>query len=321
LPDLLKVSKLSVEFQTEKSRSRALDNASIEVPSTMHTLGLVGESGSGKSTLAMSIMNLIEPPGRITSGQIEFEGRDILGMKKSELRRFRWEEVSVVYQSAMNSLNPVKSVVDPIVEVLMEHRHLSRREATQRAMELLEEVEIDPKRAHDFPHEFSGGMRQRVVIALALALSPKLLIADEPTSALDVVTQKQVLGLIRKEVIQKDLSLIFITHEIALLKGLVNHVAVMFAGEIVEFGPARMVLNSPSHPYTEELMGSLITDSTKLGLENQNGRHYEEPPMFVEGGGCKYAPRCKYAFERCQREAPVAREIEKGLWVACHKYK
>jgi peptide/nickel transport system ATP-binding protein len=321
LPDLLKVSQLSVEFQKGKSRTLALDNVTLQIPPTIHTLGLVGESGSGKSTLAMSVMNLIEPPGKITSGRVEFEGRDVLGMKKNDLRRFRWEEVSMVYQSAMNSLNPVKSVAHPIVEVLMEHKHLSKREATERATELLTEVELDPKRANDFPHEFSGGMRQRVVIALALALSPKLLIADEPTSALDVVTQKQVLGLIRKEVIQKHLTLIFITHEIALLKGLVNHVAVMFAGGVVEFGPANMVLNKPSHPYTEELMSSLITDSTRLDLTSGHGLSYAESLVLVQNVGCKYASRCKYAMKICQTESPIAREIEDGLWVACHKYK
>lgn len=269
----------------------------------------------------MSIMNLIEPPGRITSGRVEFEGKDVLGMKKNDLRRFRWKEVSMVYQSAMNSLNPVKSVADPIVEVLMEHERLSKREATERATELMTEVEIDPKRAKDFPHEFSGGMRQRVVIALALALSPKLLIADEPTSALDVVTQKQVLGLIRKEVVQKHLTLIFITHEIALLKGLVNHVAVMFAGNIIEFGPANMVLNRPSHPYTEELMSSLITDSTRLNLVSDHSLPGVRPLMLVQSVGCKYASRCKYAMDLCRKEPPVAKEIEDGLWVACHKYK
>ena len=320
MTDLLNVSQLTVEFRIEKRRTLALDNVTLQIPSTVRTLGLVGESGSGKSTLAMSIMNLIEPPGRITSGRIEFEGKDVLGMRKSDLRKFRWKSVSMVYQSAMNSLNPVKSVADPIMEVLKEHEHLSKREARERALELLTEVEIDVKRANDFPHEFSGGMRQRVVIALALALSPKLLIADEPTSALDVVTQKQVLGLIRKEVIQKHLSLIFITHEIALLKGLVNHVAVMFAGNIVEFGPASMVLNRPSHPYTEELMGSLITEKTSLGTSSL-GQSDVKSSALAQSVGCKYASRCKYAMEVCRTESPVPREITEGLWVACHKYK
>jgi oligopeptide/dipeptide ABC transporter ATP-binding protein len=321
LTNLLKVSQLSVQFQQAKNRVLAVDNVSFDVPSVPYTIGLVGESGSGKSTLAMSIMNLIEPPGKITSGRVEFEGNDVLGMKPDELRRFRWEQVSMIYQAAMNSLNPVKTVIDPIVEVLVEHQGLSKTKARERAVELLSEVEIGAERAFDYPHEFSGGMRQRVVIALAMALSPKLLIADEPTSALDVVTQRQVLALLRKEVIRRGLSFVFITHEIALLRGFVRDVAVMYAGEIVERGPEGMVLTEPMHPYTEDLVGSVLSKTTRLDVGSDRGPGQKESMARPSNRGCRYASRCKYAFERCANEAPVLTEIKDGWWVSCHKYK
>lgn len=318
---LLDVSNLSVQFQQLENKVLALDNVSFDIPDTSYTIGLVGESGSGKSTLAMSIMNLIERPGRITSGAVEFSGRNVLSMSDDELRRFRWEDISMVYQSAMNSLNPVKRVTDPIAEVLVEHRHFSKKDAEDRAKSLLSEVGISGKRVRDYPHEFSGGMRQRVVIALALALSPKLLIADEPTSALDVVTQKQILALIKREVAQKNLSLIFITHEIALLRGLVDYVAVMFQGEIVERGAASKVMSKPQHPYTEELIGSVLTANLTSGARNAPAMLEEESGVLRSPEECKYAVRCKYAFDRCRRERPVLRKTENGWWVSCHKYE
>lgn len=319
MPKLLAVSDLSVQYQQTEGAVLALDRVSFDIPTPAYTIGLVGESGSGKSTLAMSVMNLIERPGRITSGSVEFLGRDILSMRGDELRRFRWEEVSMIYQSAMNSLNPVKQVLDPIAEVLVEHRHITKAEARNRAVSLLSEVGISGKRIQDFPHEFSGGMRQRVVIALALALSPKLLIADEPTSALDVVTQKQILALIRKEVSQKNLSLIFITHEIALLRGLVRDVAVMLHGEIVERGSLSQIIPHPLHPYTEELLSSVSTADLGHETEGVPSKITDESEL-PSAQACKYSTRCKYAFDRCRRERPVLTEVEEGWWVSCHKY-
>jgi peptide/nickel transport system ATP-binding protein len=319
MSDLLKISGIGVEYRSRNSIIRAIDGVSLEIPSTGYTLGLVGESGSGKSTLGMSIMNLIEPPGKIVSGSVEYMGKNILSMNKQELLKYRWEKVSMIYQSAMNSLNPVKQISDPIVEVLIEHKHMSKSEARDLTVKLLNEVGIKPSRFPDFPHELSGGMRQRVVIALALALSPNLLIADEPTSALDVVIQKQILTLIKREISQKNLSLIFITHEIALLGGLVNDVAVMFAGEIVERGPIEKVVFEPLHPYTEMLIGTILTKAIATHKLNQTSEK-KEIDEIIPLNSCRYSRRCKYAFDRCQRERPLLQHAGNGRWVACHKY-
>jgi peptide/nickel transport system ATP-binding protein len=316
----LKVSNLSVEYRLGRSSIRALDDLSLELPSPGDSIGLVGESGSGKSTLAMAILNLIETPGRITSGSLEFEGRNVLSMSPSELRHYRWENVSMIYQSAMDSLNPVRRVTQPIVEVLRKHKHVSKKEAMTIALNSLQEVGIPSKHFADYPHELSGGMRQRVVIALALALAPKLLIADEPTSALDVVTQRQILNLIKSQVTDRGLSLIFITHEISLLNGLVENIVVMFRGEIVEKGRTWEVLTHPKHPYTEILVASLLTSNSRLGrFEQKNVSGIELYDSRLKDS-CKYVTRCKYAFERCRKEKPLLRISEGDRLVACHKY-
>ncbi len=320
MTDLLHMSNVTVEYQSTEYTVRALDNVSLSIPSAGHTLGIVGESGSGKTTLGMSVMNVIEPPGRITGGTIDYMGRDVLKLGKNELRKYRWQEVAMVYQSAMNSLNPVKRVSDPIAEVLREHEQISRKEARDTAMKMLDEFEIGSDRASDYPYELSGGMRQRVIIALALALSPRLLIADEPTSALDVVIQKEILTLLKRQVSKNGLSLLFITHEISLLSGLVNEVAVMFAGEIVERGPIDKVLFEPLHPYSELLLSTLLTLDSDYALDRrttkESGPYHQRPPE----NACKFSNRCKYAFDRCRVERPALKEIEKGRMVACHKY-
>jgi peptide/nickel transport system ATP-binding protein len=318
---LLKVSNLSVQFTSStKLRVLALDNVSLQVPLQGYTLGVVGESGSGKTTLGLSLMNLIEPPGKVINGDVDYMGRNVLKMDYHTLRRYRWEMVSMVFQSAMNSLNPVKTVVDHVSEVIREHKPVTKQEARERAMQLLNEVGIKSNRVSSFPHEFSGGMRQRAVIAMALALSPKLLIADEPTSALDVVVQRQILALLRKEVLEKQLSLVFITHEIALLNGLVEQVAVMFAGEIVEQGPTSLTLSDPLHPYTEMLLHSILSlDSDRSAVLKTPEKKTEEI-LVAQRVGCKFAGRCVYAFNRCRTEKPILKQAQSGRWVSCHKY-
>ncbi|HKW04282.1 MAG TPA: ABC transporter ATP-binding protein [Nitrososphaerales archaeon] len=313
MSSLLKLSNVSVSYKNQV----AVDSVSLEIPTTSYTLGIVGESGSGKTTLGLSIINLVEPPGRITSGKIEFMGKDVLSMSETELLSYRGEQVSMVYQSAMNALNPVKRVASHVEEVLRVHGHESKSEARDRAKELLENLGIKKSRANDYPHQLSGGMRQRVVIAMALALSPKLLIADEPTSALDVVVQRQILSLIKKQVLQKNLSLFFITHELAILGGLVEYVAVMFQGEVVEYGELRKVLFEPLHPYTEMLVNSILTLASGPDALLASPRTAAE---IAKNGGCKYAGICKYAFERCRKERPKLLESEGKRLVACHKY-
>ncbi|MHB8567275.1 MAG: ABC transporter ATP-binding protein [Nitrososphaerales archaeon] len=321
MTNLLSVSDLSVTYRSRKDVIRALDRVSLTIPSVGYTLGVVGESGSGKTTLGMSLMNAIEPPGKITSGVIDYEGQNILSLSNKELKKYRWKEVSMVYQSAMNSLNPVKKISDHIIEVITFHTGVSKKEARVKTLQLLSSVGIKAERADDYPHEFSGGMRQRVIIALALALSPKLLIADEPTSALDVVTQKQILKLLMRERAKNQLSLLFITHDILLLRGLVENIAVMYAGEIMELGPISEVLKEPLHPYTEMLLSTLLTfESVSEGLGTRDRTLQNESRAVIATNACKYSGSCKYAFDRCSREAPKLREVKKGRFVSCHKF-
>ena len=323
MPSLLRVSNLGVNYRVKDFVIPALDGISLDIPRQGYTLGLVGESGSGKTTLGSSILNLLEPPAELVSGQIDYSGKNVLDMTRKELRQYRWKEVSMVFQSAMNSLNPVNRVLEPIIEVLRIHLHLSNAEARERAVKLLSEVGIKEEHMDSFPHQLSGGMRQRVVIALALALSPKLLIADEPTSALDAVVQKQILSLLKREITERQLSMIFITHEISILADLVESVGVMYRGEIAEVGPQDKVINQPLHPYTEMLLKSLLTLdssyknlSTNLWNESKGAGTLEK----TRSNSCKYSNRCKYAFDRCRIERPLLMEVEKGRWVACHKY-
>ena len=319
MSEMLEIKNLSVEYNIEKTVVHALDQVSLSI-GTKGTIGVVGESGSGKTTLGMCIMNLIEPPGKISTGQVSYLGKNILDLPDKALRKYRWEEVAMIYQSAMNSLNPVKTVTHPIVEVLRHHKGMPKAEATEKAINLLKDVGINPSRANSYPHEMSGGMRQRVVIALALALSPKLLIADEPTSALDVVTQKQILALIKREITQNNQSMIFITHEIALLNGLVEEIAVMYAGEVVERGKLADVIAKPLHPYTEMLLSTILAvDSPKRDLADFAAAA-KERSVSKQMNACRYSNRCKYAFDRCSRERPLLKESENGRLVACHKY-
>jgi peptide/nickel transport system ATP-binding protein len=319
LAPLLEVSDLSVEYKLGESALLAVDGSSLTIPSEGYTLSLVGESGCGKTTLGMSILNLVTRPGRIVNGTIRFKGEDILRMDREALRRYRGKEVSMVYQSAMSSLNPMKTVRDHVVETLLEHEKISKVEARERATRLLTQAGIREERIESFPHEFSGGMKQRAVIAMALALSPKLLIADEPTSALDVVTQIQILELLKKQVREKKLAMIFITHEISLAPILTDYTAVMHAGAMVELGRTRDVLTKPLHPYSEMMVQSLLTMRSTLDVFERQDRApkgSELPPPAA----CSYSNQCKYAFDRCRVERPELVEIEKGRWVACHKY-
>jgi peptide/nickel transport system ATP-binding protein len=319
LTDLLTATNLSVRYGSGDLGKLAIDNVSFSVPSTHYTMGLVGESGSGKTTLGMSLMKLITRPGIITSGEIRYNNVNVLDMNEKDLRTYRWKEVSMIFQSAMNSLNPVKRAADHITEVIRDHSETSRSNARDRALSLLSEVGIEKDHADDFPHELSGGMRQRVVIALALALSPKLVIADEPTSALDVVVQKQILGLLKREISQRGLSLVFITHDLPILAGLVDYISVMFAGEIVEHGKAQDIFKRPMHPYTEALLSSLLTLDSK-DSHPRSLKELREVQKPIATMGCKYQNRCKYAFERCKMERPLLKDVESGRKVACHKY-
>lgn len=317
----LNVSDLTVGYDTgNASSSLAIDSLSFSIPKRGYTIGLVGESGCGKTTLGMSILNLIPSPGRIKSGRIEFEGEDVLSFNKTRLNKYRGGDVAMIYQSAMNSLNPVMTVIQHLEEALVLHKKVEKKEARDASAKMLHAVGIREERFDHYPHEFSGGMRQRVVIAMALALSPQLLIADEPTSALDVVVQQQILGLIAREVKDRNLSMIFITHDLAILRGVVDYVAVMYAGKIVEVGPISKILRSPEHPYTQLLMSSLLTmnvDRSRSINSLELGGPVTEPP---QGELCNFSNRCKFVFDRCKREVPKLLETQRESLVACHKY-
>lgn len=261
---LLELRDLTVQYSVRGKKVTALDHLNLSIPSEGYTLGIVGESGSGKTTAGLSILNLIEPPGRIMEGSVLYKGRNVVDMSGSDLRKYRWQEVAMIYQAAMNSLNPVKRITDPILEVLHEHRGISKQDGWETVKALLTDVGIKPSRLDAYPHELSGGMRQRVVIALALALSPRLLIADEPTSALDVVVQRQIMSYLKKEVKERHLSLIFITHEVSLLPDLVENIAVLHKGRLVEVGPIRQVLDEPKDPYTQKLLSNILEMDTPI---------------------------------------------------------
>ena len=312
---LLKASGVSVEYTAGGRTTRALQGVSLDVLPSGYKLGVVGESGSGKTTLGLTMMNLIERPGRVVGGTMEYAGKDLFKMTAEEVRWFRWKEVAMVFQSAMNAFSPVMRTSDHIVEIITERTETSKAEAREKALRLFSELGIPDEHVDDFPHELSVGIKQRTMIAQALSLSPKLLIADEPTSALDVVVQKQILLLLKREVSRLGLSMVFITHDLPLLWGLVDEVAVMFAGEVVEKGPVSRILGEPSHPYTEQLVSSLLTLDSDVKMSEPKA--FEFSPIAEQG--CRYRLRCKYAFERCARESPRLKK-QGDVYVACHKY-
>jgi len=297
---------------------RAVDGVSFKL-NKGEVLGIAGESGCGKSTLAYSIIRLVPPPGRIKSGEIYFMGENVLKMDRETFRKkVRWKGISMIFQGAMNALNPVYTVGDQIAEVIMIHEGLSKREAYVRVYKLLSLVGIDPRRAHSYPHELSGGMRQRVLIAMALALSPSLVIADEPTTALDVVVQAQIMNLLKK--LQRDLktSIILITHDLSLIAEIADKVAIMYAGKIVEIGTSEQIYYNPQHPYTKGLLAAIPRirgEITKLEWIPGVPPDLRNPPP-----GCRFAPRCKFKFEPCDKEEPPIIEIEPGHYVSCWLY-
>ena len=312
---LLRASDVAVEYTAGGRTTRALQGVSLDIMPFGYKLGVVGESGSGKTTLGLAMMNLIERPGRVVRGKMEYAGKNLFEMSPEEARKFRWKEAAMVFQSAMNAFSPVMRTSDHIVEVITERTDTPKSEAREKALSLLSELGIPEEHADDFPHELSGGMKQRAMIAMALSLSPKLLIADEPTSALDVVVQKQILMLLKREVSRLGLSMVFITHDLPLLWGLVDEVAVMFAGEVVERGPVSRILREPSHPYTEQLVSSLLTLDSDVKISES--RAYDFSPVAEQG--CRYRLRCKYAFERCAHESPMLKKHD-DVYVACHRY-
>jgi peptide/nickel transport system ATP-binding protein len=316
---LLEVKNLHTHFSVEGGEFRAVDGVSFALDAG-RTLGIVGESGCGKSVSALSIMGLVpQPPGRIAGGEILFEGRDLLKFTAAQMRGLRGDRISMIFQEPMSSLNPAFTVGDQIAEVLLRHRKYSRKKAKDRAVEMLRRVRMpEPERRYDdYPHRLSGGMRQRAMIAMALACGPKLLIADEPTTALDVTIQAQILDLMRLLREETGTAIILITHDLGVIAELADDVAVMYAGRIVEHAGVARLFAEPQHPYTIGLLGSI----PRLHLEQKRLAAIEGqvPGPFAAGAGCRFEPRCPFAVEQCRAEDPYLLNMHEGHEAACWK--
>ena len=314
---LLEIKDLCVEFKTMAGTVHAVDHLSY----TLHRgekLGIVGESGSGKSVSSLAMMQLIpNPPGKVTGGQILYNGKDLVKLSEREMQKIRGNEISMIFQEPMTSLNPIIRCGKQIAESLRLHRGMKKKEAMEEAIKMMQAVGIaNPQaRAYEYPHQMSGGMRQRVMIAMALACQPQILIADEPTTALDVTIQAQILDLIRDLNQEMNTSVVFITHDLGVVAEMCTRVIVMYAGEIVEEAPVEVLFNNPTHPYTEGLIASV----PKLGsgvkvLPSIPG---SVPDLSMLPKGCRFAPRCKYATERCHNEEPDLFEVSEHQKCRC----
>ena len=314
---LLQVEDLHVRFKTGRGTVYAVNGISFEV-GRGETLGIVGESGCGKSVSSLALLGILARNGRVSQGRALFEGRDLLQLGDAELRHIRGKDVAMIFQDPMTSLNPVLTVGRQIREALETHFDMNRRDADRRAAELLDQVGIPGPdlRLKDYPHQFSGGMRQRAMIAMALACRPKLLIADEPTTALDVTIQAQILDLLRKLVVEHDTALIMITHDLGVVAGMCERVNVMYAGLFVETGSADQLFARPRHPYTLGLLQSVprLDSARRQRLQPIEGA----PPNLLRPPSiCPFAPRCRFEVEESREEVPPLREVEPGHHVAC----
>lgn len=315
---LLEVKELRTQFHTADGIVRAVNGVSLAV-SQGETLGIVGESGCGKTVTALSILRLIqEPPGEIVGGQVLFQGRDLLSVGAQEMCEIRGAKIGMVFQDPMTSLNPVLTVGEQIGEALELHLGLTAQEARKRAVELLRLVEIPDagERLNDYPHQFSGGMRQRAMIAMALACDPYLLIADEPTTALDVTIQAQILDLVKRLKVDKGLALIWITHDLGIIAGLADRVLVMYAGYVVESADVKAIYGDPRHPYTMGLLAS-VPRLDRGGRKPLTPIEGAPPDQLSLPPGCPFHPRCSYATHRCSQTMPESRRVGADHLVAC----
>lgn len=317
---LLEVRDLRTCFWTEDGVLRAVNGVSFSI-AVGERFGIVGESGSGKSVTAAAILRLIEPPvGEILAGEVVYRGRDLLQLGEDELERIRGGEIAMVFQDPLTALDPVFTIGEQLIETIRLHRRVGTREAREIAIGALADVQIPlaARRLGDYPHHFSGGMRQRVVIAMALACQPRLLIADEPTTALDVTTQAQILDLVRRLTEDRGMALLLISHDLGVVSGLCERVAVMYAGRIVEQGSVRELFASPKHPYTAGLLGSIprLDRPRQSGLRQIPGT---PPSLLALPGGCSFRPRCSYAIDLCRSMAPELAETAPAHLAACHR--
>jgi oligopeptide/dipeptide ABC transporter ATP-binding protein len=314
---LLEVEDLRVQFRTNRGTVHAVNGITFDI-APGETLGIVGESGCGKSVTSLALLGILARNGRVTGGSAMFEGRDLLQLSDDALRKIRGRDIAMIFQDPMTSLNPVLTVGRQLREPLQTHFDMNKKQSTERAAELLDDVGIPSPAARlkDYPHQFSGGMRQRAMIAMALACEPKLLIADEPTTALDVTIQAQILDLLRKLVAGRDTALILITHDLGVIAGMCERVNVMYAGMFAETGSAQQLFSQPRHPYTLGLLQSIprLDATRKEALRPIEGAPRD---MLSPPSACPFQPRCRFEVEQSRQEVPELREIERGHHVAC----
>ena len=313
---LLEMKNVSIHYFTDDGEVCAVNRINLELEEG-ETLGLVGETGAGKTTSALGILRLVpDPPGRIIEGEILYDGKDILKLSNAQMRKIRGREISMIFQDPMTSLNPVVTVGEQIIEVIRLHEKISRADAMRKACEILEMVGIPSERLYDYPHQFSGGMKQRVVIAIALACNPRLLIADEPTTALDVTIQAQVIDLIDRLKEERNTAVLLITHDLGVVAEICDKVAIMYAGEIVEKGTLEDVFVRTAHPYTKGLFASIPPlDREVERLEPIDGM-MPDPSNLPKG--CSFCTRCKNCMPICESTDPEVTEINPGHFVKCH---
>ncbi|MBP1925026.1 peptide/nickel transport system ATP-binding protein [Sedimentibacter acidaminivorans] len=312
---LLELNNVSIDYKTIEGNIRAVDKICLSIEDG-EILGLVGESGCGKTTLIKSIIGLLPQNGTVAEGEIFFENENLLKLTKDEMRKKRWKDISMITQSAMNSLNPVYKISWQIVEAIQAHKEISKEDAYKRAEELFELVGLEKGRLNDYPHQYSGGMKQRAIIAMALALNPKIIIADEPTTALDVIVQSQILERINKLLENYQGSMILVTHDMSVIAQTCTKVAVMYGGKIVEYGEVNQVFKEPNHPYT---MGLKNAFPSLVGEKNDLISIPGIPPNLLnEIKGCRFKDRCPFSIEKCSQENPKKTNIEEGFFY-CHR--
>jgi len=316
---LLDVTDLNTSFFIDNNVIHAVDGVSFSV-SRGEIFGLVGESGCGKTMTALSVMRLVQPPGRIVKGQVIFEGKDLLGLSEREMEKVRGDRIGMVFQEPMSALNPVFRVGEQISEAIIIHKNVGKKEAKGRAVELLKQVGFDEpeKRYTQYPHQLSGGQRQRILIGIAISCAPSLVIADEPTTALDVATESQIINLLQNLVNDSAMSMIFITHNLNIMRKLGKRIGIMYAGRMLEQNRVDVFFREPLHPYSKGLLSSIY------GLAGNQKRLTAIPgsvPKLVElPRGCKFHPRCSCVMPVCREEEPIIKEVGKGQWVRCYLY-
>jgi peptide/nickel transport system ATP-binding protein len=316
---LLEISNLRTYFFTEAGVVKAVDGISVDVASG-ETIGLVGESGSGKSVTAQSALRIVPQPGKIVDGSIQFEGEDLLAKSENEMRKYRGPKMAVVFQDPTTSLNPIYTVEKQLTDILRLHKDLTKREARKVALNLLERVNIpEPEeRLRAYPHELSGGMKQRIAIARALSCEPRLLFADEPTTNLDVTIQAQVLELLKELQKEFGMAMVMITHDMGIIADMAERVTVLYAGHVMEAADTGSIFSDPKHPYTEALLKAVPSVAETRALEVIPGNI---PNLIDPPSGCVFHPRCKYAKEICMKEVPKLEKAGEGHYVACHRWR